>query len=175
MVEIVNVALIIFMLFLAVAALRVRELISAVFLLGAYSFFIAVLFSLLKAVDVSFTEAMVGVGASTIFWIVAIFRTKHVAAEGVLKPYPLVSFIFIALLGALFIWGSLDLPLFGDIHSAASTYLSPHYLQNSLHDSHTPNAVTAIVVDYRGFDTLIEATVIFTAGVACLLIMRKKS
>jgi len=80
----------------------------------------------------------------------------------------------IGALAFLFLWGSLDLHLFGDVTSEPSLYLSPFYLQHAYHHMHTPNTVTAVVVDYRGFDTLIETAVIFTAGIACLLIMREK-
>jgi len=172
MIEAVNIILIIFVLVTAVAATRVRELVSAVFLLGCYSFFLAILWSLLGAPDVSFTEAMVGVGASTIFMLLALFGSKHFVVKQSFGKPQIMAIVLVAVLGVLLIWGSLDLPAFGDALSPASTYLSPYYLQNTLHDSHTPNAVTAVVVDYRSFDTLIETVVIFTAGVACLLVMK---
>ena len=172
MIETINVVLIIFMLICAVAATRVRELVSSVFLLGAFSFFLAILWALLAAPDVSFTEAMVGSGASTIFFLLALFGSTHYAKPRPSRPYQGIALIVMILLGSLFFWGSLDLPSLGDVSSSASQYLSPFYLKNAYHDSHTPNVVTAVVVDYRSFDTLIEAAVIFTAGVACLLIFR---
>lgn len=175
MIEAINIILIIFVIVTAMAAARVNELVSAVFILGCYSFFLAILWTLLDAADVAFTEAVVGAGASTIFCILALFGSKHQIAKQKWNASHLWAFLLLLILGGVFIWGSLDLPRFGDLLSPANSYLSPYYLQNSLHDSHTPNAVTAIVVDYRGFDTLIETAVIFTAGVACLLIMRSDS
>lgn len=172
--ELINIILIIFIFVSAVASVRSKDLISATFLLGAYSFFLAILWAVLSAGDVSFTEAMVGAGASTIFFILAIFQSRR-KIDPTKKPSRLGGALLATLLlGGLLFWGSTDLPLFGSIHSMASQYLSPYYLEHAYHDSHTPNVVTAVVVDYRSFDTLVEAAVIFTAGIACLFIMRGK-
>lgn len=174
MVEVINAVLILFVLASAVAAVFVTELISAVFILGGYSFFIAILWGLLNAADVSFTEAVVGAGASTIFMILALFQTSHHTKKPLLNFRPRSAMALTGILAAMFIWGSVDLPRFGDLASVPSVYLSPFYLLNTLTHADTPNAVTTVVTDYRGFDTLIETAVIFTAGIACLLIMRKK-
>ncbi|MDP3919471.1 MAG: DUF4040 domain-containing protein [Candidatus Omnitrophota bacterium] len=174
MIETINILLILFALVCGVAAVYVRELVSATFLLGAYSFFLAVLWAVLAAVDVAFTEAMVGVGASTIFLVLALFRSKHSVAPQPVTAKHVFAFFLIAGLGLLFFWGSADLPFLGDALAPANLHVSPYYIRHAMEHSHTPNMVTAVVVDYRGFDTLIESVVIFTAGVACLLVMRTK-
>lgn len=174
MIEIINLILILFLFVCAVAAVLVTELVSAVFLLGCSSFFLAVLWSVLAAPDVSFTEAMVGVGASTIFFLLTLFCSRHFTHDITFSYRPWLGLCSVMLLGVLLFWGSQDMPLFGDPQSAPNTYLSPYYLRNTWQDSQTPNAVTAVVTDYRGFDTLMETSVIFTAGIACLLILRKK-
>ena len=174
MIETTNLVLIVFVFLTAIAALRVQELVSAIFLLGAYSFFIALLWATLGALDVSFTEAMVGVGASTIFMILGLFRAKRHVAKAKPSRVRGYALALIILIAGFFVWGSMDLPAFGNAQAAANAYLSPYYLINSIKDMHTPNAVTAIVVDYRGFDTLIETAVIFTAAVSCLVIMKEK-
>lgn len=155
----------------AVAAVFMRDLIGAVFLIAAMGFFVAVLWALLNALDVSFTEAMVGTGASTIFFFLALFRTTHTAKNPAFSYHPAAACLFILAVAAFWLWGSLDLPLFSSADSPPNAFLSPHYLANAQTDMHTPNAVTAVLADYRSFDTLIEATVIFTAGIACMLIM----
>ena len=158
----------------AVAAIWAPELISAVFLLGCYSFFHAILWSILNAPDVAFTEAMVGVGAGTIFFLLALFQTRHTATKPVLnRSWPLSLGVVILFIGMV-LYCSVDLPAFGSASSWPNSYLSPYYILNTFSDMHTPNAVTAVVTDYRSFDTLIEATVIFTAGLSCLLIMKVK-
>jgi multicomponent Na+:H+ antiporter subunit B len=43
-----------------------------------------------------------------------------------------------------------------------------------MEDAATPNVVTTVLADYRGYDTLGETTVIFTAGVACILLLRRR-
>jgi multicomponent Na+:H+ antiporter subunit B len=77
--------------------------------------------------------------------------------------------VFVAA-GILF-YADRQLPSVGDSRSPASTHVSPYYIKNSHHETGAPNFVTAVLADYRGYDTLGETTVIFTAGLACLLIL----
>jgi multicomponent Na+:H+ antiporter subunit B len=81
--------------------------------------------------------------------------------------------IGLPLLGILLLYAATDLPEFGDPGSPASVHISPFYLENSYADTHTPNVVTAVLMDYRALDTLIETAVIFTSGIACWLILRR--
>ena len=85
----------------------------------------------------------------------------------------IVSLVSVVLVGAALIYGTLDMPKWGDPHSPASTHVSPYYLRHSLQDDATPNVVTTVLADYRGYDTLGETTVIFTAGMACILLLRR--
>jgi len=78
------------------------------------------------------------------------------------------------LLGAALIYGTLDMPKWGDPHSPAATHVSPYYLQHSIEHTATPNVVTSVLADYRGYDTLGETTVIFTAGMACILLLKRR-
>jgi multicomponent Na+:H+ antiporter subunit B len=73
--------------------------------------------------------------------------------------------------GALLIYGTWDIPAFGDLAAPANQHVAPYYLGNSLSDTGVPNVVTSILASYRGFDTLGEVTVIFTAGIAVLLLI----
>lgn len=84
-----------------------------------------------------------------------------------------LSIVTAVLVGAALIYGTLDMPKWGDPNSPASTHVSPYYLRHSLEHTETPNVVTSILADYRGYDTLGEATVIFTAGMACILLLRR--
>ncbi|MHC4941969.1 MAG: hydrogenase subunit MbhD domain-containing protein [Planctomycetota bacterium] len=63
--------------FCAIAAIVVKDLMSAAVILGAYSFLMCLLWTEMGAVDVAFTEAAVGAGVSTVFFIAAIFRTTR--------------------------------------------------------------------------------------------------
>ncbi len=85
----------------------------------------------------------------------------------------ILSLIAVVLMGAALIYGSLDMPKWGDPHSPAATHVSPYYLQHSIEHTATPNVVTSVLADYRGYDTLGETTVVFTAGMACLFLLGK--
>ncbi|HJO39701.1 MAG: DUF4040 domain-containing protein [Vicinamibacterales bacterium] len=61
----------------AIAALSVRDLMTAVVVFGAFSFFSATYFAILGAVDVAFTEAAVGAAITAVFFVTAIFRTDR--------------------------------------------------------------------------------------------------
>jgi multicomponent Na+:H+ antiporter subunit B len=84
-----------------------------------------------------------------------------------------LSLITAILVGGALIYGTLDMPKWGDPNSPASSHVSPYYLHNSLEQTATPNVVTSVLADYRGYDTLGETTVIFTAGMACILLLRR--
>jgi multicomponent Na+:H+ antiporter subunit B len=87
----------------------------------------------------------------------------------------------LALFGAVLTLASLNLPDRGDPNarlnrdpSAAGTPNAPsYYIRNPERDAATPNMVTVILADYRGFDTMGEETVILTAGLICFLILRR--
>ncbi len=72
-----DLALLFLIVIIAIAAITVRDLLSAVMLLCAYSFLMAVVWVEMHSVDVAFTEAAVGAGATTAFLIAALSRTKR--------------------------------------------------------------------------------------------------
>jgi len=89
--------------------------------------------------------------------------------------------IVLAAFCGLLIYASTDLPLRGDPSApanaefsyAGSTVASSYYIRNAYRDAKTPNMVTAVLADYRGFDTMGEVLVVLTAGLCCFLILRK--
>jgi len=85
-----------------------------------------------------------------------------------------LSFIVTVLTGAVLIYGTLDMPDWGDPNSPASRHVSPRYITKTEVETATPNMVTSVLADYRGYDTLGETTVIFTAGVSCILLLRRR-
>lgn len=74
--------------------------------------------------------------------------------------------------GLILIYGAAELPDFGDPNAPASQHVSPRYIEKTLEETEVPNMVTSVLADYRGYDTFGETTVIFTAGISCLLILR---
>lgn len=85
-----------------------------------------------------------------------------------------LSLIVTLITGAFLIYGTLDMPKWGDPNSPASSHVSPRYITETEAETATPNMVTAVLADYRGYDTLGETTVIFTAGVSCILLLRRR-
>jgi multicomponent Na+:H+ antiporter subunit B len=82
-----------------------------------------------------------------------------------------IGYILIVLMVVLLGYTVADIASFGDPDSPPSAHVSPDYIKNSYHDTHTPNFVSSILADYRGYDTFGETTVIFTAGLVCLLLL----
>ena len=91
------------------------------------------------------------------------------------------SLIALVLFGALLLYASSGLPGQGDpdgpSHREQSRVGSPvaaaHYIRHAEADAASPNIVTVVLADYRGFDTLGETIVVFTAGLVCTLILRR--
>jgi energy-converting hydrogenase B subunit D len=72
-----NLILLVFVLICAITAITVRDLLSAVMILGAYSFFMCLMWAEMGAVDVAFTEASVSAGIGTILFIAAVIKTTR--------------------------------------------------------------------------------------------------
>jgi len=85
------------------------------------------------------------------------------------------ALIAVVLTGAALIFSTLDMPDWGDPASPASVHVSPRYLEQTIAETATPNAVTSVLADYRGYDTLGETTVIFTAAIVCIMLLRKRN
>ncbi|MFK7889616.1 MAG: DUF4040 domain-containing protein [Granulosicoccus sp.] len=163
--------------FLAVIAIGIivlRDLLGAVVLLGVYSLIAAGAFVVMDAVDVAFTEAAVGSGISTILFLGALSFTQH-------KQKPrghdsLLPLVFVAVAGGLLIYGTLDMPHYGRADSAAQTHpgLAVRFIEQSGSETGVPNIVTSVLASYRGYDTLGETIVVFTAGIAVLNILGLK-
>lgn len=154
-----------------VAIMRQRNLFGVVVLSGAYSFLMASVMVLLDAVDVAMTEASVGAGVSTVFLLATLHLTKTME----LRPIPrfIVPTAFSLLLVVILIYGTFGLPAFGLADAPVHMHVAPHYLANSIKETTVPNVVTSVLASYRGFDTLGETTVVFTAAIGILLLLRR--
>lgn len=164
----------------AFAIVRIRSLFAVIMLFGGFSFLSAGLFVVMDAADVAFTEAAVGAGISTVLMLATLALTyaREVDKEEkapIHKPWLPLSVVLV--MGAMLIYGTWDIPAFGNPEAPAQQHVAPHYLEKSVPETGVPNVVTAILASYRGFDTLGEVTVIFTAGIAVMLLIggRRKS
>jgi multicomponent Na+:H+ antiporter subunit B len=82
------------------------------------------------------------------------------------------AIILVLIFGGLLVYATLDFPAWGDPSAPASMHVSPHYIEHTLTETSVPNVVTSVLADYRGYDTMFETIVIFSAGVACLFLLR---
>lgn len=86
----------------------------------------------------------------------------------------ILNLIVVVITGAILIYGTMDMPGWGNPDSPASLHVSPRYIAKTMEETATPNMVTSVLADYRAYDTLGETVVIFTAGMACILLLRKR-
>ena len=169
--EFTIIVLLAFLAIIAIGIIVLRDLLAGVVLLGLYSLVAAGAFLVMDAVDVAFTEAAVGSGISTILFLGALSFTKHEQ-----KPRShdsTTALFFVVITGALLIYGTLDMPHYGSDLSPAQIHpdLAQHYLNKSEAEIGIPNVVTSVLASYRGYDTLGETVVVFTAGVAVLSLL----
>lgn len=154
----------------ALAIARLRSLFAIVMLSGVYSLVSAAWYILVDAVDVGFTEAAVGAGMSTAVLLGAMLLTARTAKPE--KPLKRLGPLVVCLAtGVMLIYGSVDLPALGDATSPANASVGLTYLKINWYDMGVPNVVTSVLASYRGFDTLGETAVVFTAGLAVALLL----
>lgn len=172
---IINITLLAFLAITAVTIVRTTNLFAAVMLFGIFSLLSATLFVDMDALDVAFTEAAVGAGISTILMLTTLALTKDHNEKQTRSHTAWLPLVVVTITGLALIYGTLDIPAFGDPNAPANTHVAQYYINNALPDTGVPNIVTAVLASYRGFDTLGEVAVIFTAGVAVLLLLGGKS
>ena len=161
--------------FIAVMILRTGKLFAVIVMSGGYSLTSAAIFVNLDAVDVAFTEAAVGAGISTVLFLAAMSflpAEEKAGSKGQSRSLQtLIAGAVCLVTGALLVFAALDLPAFGDPNAPAQLHVAPRYLEESGTLLHIPNVVTTVLASYRGFDTLGETIVVFTAGLGVLMLL----
>lgn len=153
----------------AVAIVRVRSLLAAAMLAGIYSFLTAGLFVVMDAVDVAFTESAVGAGVSTILMLATMTFVGHREKKPVRSFWMPLGLVTIT--GLVLSYGMLDMPRYGDPSNPVHQHVAPRYLEDSADEIGVPNVVTSVLASYRGYDTMGETAVVFTALVGVLLLL----
>lgn len=167
---IINVTLLAFLAITGVAMLRMTNLFGIIMLFGIFSLLSAGLFVVMDAADVAFTEAAVGAGISTVLMLATLALTKdHKEKKPAHRPW--LPLAVVTITGAALVYGTIDIPRFGDPTAPPQMHVAPYYIERSMPDTGVPNMVTAVLASYRGFDTLGETAVVFTAGVAVILLI----
>ena len=172
---IIDMFLLSLLVFIAVMILRTGKLFAVIVMSGGYSLTSAAIFVNLDAVDVAFTEAAVGAGISTVLFLAAMSflpAEEKAGSEGQARSLQtLIAGAVCLVSGALLVFAALDLPAFGDPNAPAQLHVAPRYLEESGTLLHIPNVVTTVLASYRGFDTLGETIVVFTAGLGVLMLL----
>ncbi len=163
-------SLMVFMAVIGFAIARLRNLFGVVMLTGIFSLTSAVLYVVLDAVDVAFTEAAVGAGIATVLMLGTLALTTS-EEKTVSDNKPLLALLLVTITGAVLIYGTLDMPYYGDPTAPINHHVVPRYLEDSAYEIGLPNVVTSVLASYRGYDTLGETFVIFTAAAGVLLII----
>lgn len=152
-----------------------RSLFAVVSLFSVYSLLSASIFVVLDAVDVAFTEAAVGAGISTVLMLATLVMTGYYT-KGPTRS-PVLPLIVVTLTGLALVWGTLDMPSFADPNAPVHQHVAPRYIEESPQEIGIPNMVTSVLASYRGYDTMGEVIVVFTAlvGVLSLIGIRRKT
>lgn len=148
---------------------RLHNLFAVVILSGVYSLLAATFFVVTDAVDVAFTEAAVGAGVSTVLMLGALSLTDRAEKTGTRSPW--LPLLVVLVTGGALIYGTLDMPLYGDPNAPINLHVADLYLREAAQKTNVPNVVTAVLASYRGYDTMGETTVILTAGVGVMLVL----
>jgi multicomponent Na+:H+ antiporter subunit B len=86
------------------------------------------------------------------------------------KPSP-SALVLVLATGALLIYGTLDMPRYGDPSAPINQHVANRYIEKSGDEIGLPNIVTSVLASYRGYDTFGETAVVFTAAVGVLAII----
>ena len=161
--------LLIFMIIGAIIAIEVKDLLSSVVAVGAVGLVLSIVFLILKAPDVAITQLVVEILALIILIRATLNKDLPFSTSG---RWFLNTIITVAFIGVLLLMASKalrDLPAFGQpLMRVGSTYL-----KQGLTSTGATNLVASVILDYRAFDTLGEATVLFTAVIGVLAVVRK--
>jgi multicomponent Na+:H+ antiporter subunit B len=171
-----SVVLLTFVLVVAALTAVVRDVLTAVVVFAAYSLGLAILWVLYRAPDVGLTEAAVGAGVTTALLLLAISRTVRPVSGGVLVDRRSVrprSLVVVGLVAGGLLLTVPALPPVGDAETPAFGPVAAFYLADAA-DRGIDNAVTGVLVVYRGFDTFGEVAVVATAAVAVLAVLGRE-
>ena len=168
--------LLLFIIIAAIVAVETKHLLSAVICIGAVGFGASIMFLFLRAPDIAITQIVVEVLGLIILIRVCISRELTFISGpreffGVVVSVVIVFAIFLAGIKILETLPAFGTPIFAEVPEAASQT----YIKEGLRETGAANLVASVILDFRAYDTLGEATVLFTAIIGATVILRKKS
>jgi len=161
--------LLVFMIIGAIIAIEMKDLLSAVIALGAVGLGLSIVFLILKAPDVAITQIVVEMLCLIILLRATLKRDLPFSTTGRWFLNTLITAGFIATFLFVAVQAFKDLPEFGyPIMRIANTYLKEGLVKTG-----ASNLVSSVILDFRAYDTLGEATILFTAVIGVLTIVRR--
>ena len=127
----------------------------------------------MAAYGVVFWRAAVAAGISTVLLLGTLARVGYQEREP--SHRPILPLFVVLVTGGVLVYGTADIPPFGEALNPAHQHalVARHYLDRSYDASHIPNVVTTVLGSYRGYDTMGETAVVFTAMVGVLLLLAR--
>lgn len=162
--------ILLFMIFSAVAAVEIEDLLSSVIAVGAVGLGLSLAFLILKAPDLAITQLVVEILCLIILIRATINKDIPLIKSGRWLFNTVSTLLFIAVFLMFAYFALKELPAFG----YPVMRVAKEYIRTGLEKTGAANIVAAIILDFRGYDTLGEATVLFTAVMGVLAIVRKK-
>src|SRR4030042_1059230 len=159
--------LLLFMILAAIAAVEIEDLLSSVIAVGAVGLGLSLAFLILKAPDLAITQLVVEILCLIILIRATINKDLPVVRDGrwLFNTTSTLLFIFSLLIFAYFAFK--ELPRFGE----PIMRVAKEYINTGLEKTGATNMVAAIILDFRGYDTLGEATILFTAVMGVLAVL----
>src|SRR3989338_6301487 len=161
--------LLLFMVMAAVVAVEIEDLLSSVIAVGAVGLGLSMAFLILKAPDLAITQLVVEILCLIILIRATINKDLPLIKDGRWFFNTISTLLFIAVFLLFAYFALKELPNFGQ----PIMRVAKEYLENGMQKTGATNIVAAIILDYRGYDTLGEATILFTAVMGVLAVMRK--
>ncbi len=171
--EILLISILVLMILGAIYALQAKDLLSAVIAYGIVGFGLVICFLVLRAPDLAIVQIVVEIITLIIMIAVILNTTREEVKEKAPKIsilYYLLGIIFVAGFLYFFISATKGLSIFG----AHETRMATEYIKNGAIKTGSINLVTGVILDYRGYDTLGEITILFTAVIGIITVLRIK-
>lgn len=155
----------------SIAALEIKDILSSIITIGVVGLGVSLAFLFLQAPDLAIVQFLFEIFALIILVRAFVKKDYHLETPSRVNKI-LVGVTIMTLLAIFYLSISIfqALPAFGD----PLLFTASHYLENGLQETGSANLVTSIILDYRAYDTLGEVTVLFTAILGSLTILRIK-
>jgi len=168
--------LLLFIIIAALIAVETENLLSAVICVGAIGFGGSLMFLFLRAPDIAITQIVVEVLGLVILIRATIARdlTFITGDREFFSTIVSIAIVLVIFLAGIQVFKTL--PAFGTpAFATADNAASETYIRDGLAKTGAANLVSSVILDFRAYDTLGEATVLFTAIIGATVILRKKS